>query len=490
MQPSPYTPASVADIIAGRDTQLAHYAERLSYLADLHRLVPRIRVENGPRGMGKTSLLRHVQRRAESAGVATVWTTTNPGSDDTVLAAMLKGLDDAAKGWVSRSKERVAKLRRNMTLTVSAGLPGIATIEASNKDPQASGGGQDSRDELGIQQFKIALIAAAQAAEQSGRRGLVLFVDEIQDADARSLRTIAHCWQELQAEHPTLPVALFAAGLPDSPGVISAAVTHSERFDYRTLGPIEDHAARVALAQPAGQLGVRWDPQALAVAVAYSHGNPFVLQLFGEETWQSAGRPDPGQVITPRHADQAMHATDAALDGLFRARWDRATPAEQRLMRAVATLGDGPIARAAVVQYLGYSSSDVISAPRASLIDKGLLEAPVYGELQFTIPGFAAWIRRTTETLPVAPPIADPERARLQTEIARLQQQIAQLPPPGHDPSSTPALLAGLDPDTSQSIALHQQHRPEASTTTITPTTPTPAPAQHYLHLRGPGHSR
>lgn len=426
MQPSPYTPASVAEVIAGRDPQLAHYTERLSYLADLHRLVPRIRVENGPRGMGKTSLLRHVQQMAESSGMATVWTTTNPGVGATLLDSVMEGLEAVSRDWSARTRERLAKIRDNFTISVSAAIPGIATFEASNRESKQ---GLDHPVEPGIQQFKAALVATVEAAEHEGRRGLVLFVDEIQDADDRSLRTIAHCWQEMQAESPTVPTALFAAGLPSSPGVIAAAVTHSERFDYRTLGPISDEAARVALAEPAGRLGVRWDLGALDVAVAYGRGNPFVLQVVGDEAWRGAGRPDSGGSITGDHVVRAVRSADASLSGLFRARWDRATSAEQRLMRAMAELGDGPLDRAAVVDRLGLSSSSAISIARGALIDKGLIEAPVYGQMQFTIPGFAGWIRRTTDAIVAADPTiaAARDRQQLLAQIAALQQQVNDL---------------------------------------------------------------
>ena len=44
-------------------------------MTELQRLVGRIRVDHAPRGIGKTSLLRQVQRHAEDMGAATVWVT-------------------------------------------------------------------------------------------------------------------------------------------------------------------------------------------------------------------------------------------------------------------------------------------------------------------------------------------------------------------------------------------------------------------------------
>ncbi|ETZ63738.1 putative ATP-binding domain protein [Mycobacteroides abscessus MAB_110811_2726] len=86
MQPSPYTPGQVAREVVGRAEQLAEIGERLMYMTELGRLIGRIRVDTGPRGVGKTSLLREVQRAAEARGVVTVWVTA--GGEEPLTAAI------------------------------------------------------------------------------------------------------------------------------------------------------------------------------------------------------------------------------------------------------------------------------------------------------------------------------------------------------------------------------------------------------------------
>ncbi|WP_258142448.1 hypothetical protein [Arthrobacter sp. MYb227] len=39
MQPSPYTPGEIANIVPGRARQIAEFDERLSLLVDLHRFI-------------------------------------------------------------------------------------------------------------------------------------------------------------------------------------------------------------------------------------------------------------------------------------------------------------------------------------------------------------------------------------------------------------------------------------------------------------------
>lgn len=95
MQPSPYTPGEVARAVPGRAIQLAEIDERLSVLADLGRLVGRIRVDHAPRGFGKTSLLREYQRRAEARGLLSVWVTA--GEEAGLVAQICTALASATE---------------------------------------------------------------------------------------------------------------------------------------------------------------------------------------------------------------------------------------------------------------------------------------------------------------------------------------------------------------------------------------------------------
>jgi predicted transcriptional regulator len=66
-------------------------------------------------------------------------------------------------------------------------------------------------------------------------------------------------------------------------------------------------------------------------------------------------------------------------------------------MRAMAGLGDGPVRRGDIAAAVG-ATSDELSVPRARLIDKGLVEVAGRGELDFTIPGFAEYVRSRTDS--------------------------------------------------------------------------------------------
>jgi len=97
------------------------------------------------------------------------------------------------------------------------------------------------------------------------------------------------------------------------------------------------------------------------------------------------------------HLHQGQQAMRTDLDALFRARWEKATAVEQDFMQAMASLGDGPVRRSDIARTLT-ATSDELSVPRARLIDKGLIDVAGRGQLEFTIPGFAEYVRARTDS--------------------------------------------------------------------------------------------
>lgn len=243
--------------------------------------------------------------------------------------------------------------------------------------------------------LKSLVIEGTRAALEEGHRGLVLLIDEIQDADSGSLRALAVTWQDLQAEQHDLPAGVFAAGLPETPEVIAAAATFSERFAYRHLERLSPDASRLAITKPAADQGVRWEKEAVDRVVDHTAGYPYTLQLYGDATWAAAGNPDRGAVLDLGHVTRGHAQVEDDLQGLFRARWNKSTEAEQQFMTAMAAAAEEAAAaeRAVIAALLGRESR-AVSMARASLIDKGFITPAGRGRLEFTIPGFDAFVRK------------------------------------------------------------------------------------------------
>ena len=380
MQPSPYTPGEIARAVPGRGELIDEFTERLSLLVDLQRLIGRIHVAFGERGIGKTSLLRAYQRLAEERDVLCIWVTA--GEQSGLIAQIVEGIREATNSWPQAT---AASIRENLdALTVTVGVPGIASVSAKTKTPPPETVGARALEKL----------VRATTDDRRRVKALILFIDEVQSADADGIRTLAYAWQHLQAEASDIPAAVYAAGLPNAPEQIADAVTFSERFAYRPLEMLSVGAQVAALRDPAFELEVTWEPDALELAAELVAGYPYAVQLYGDAAWVAAGRPDAGGTITQRHVKTARASVDRDLRNLFAARWANTTVNQRRFLVAVAWLQENGDAadRGDLADVLDVSSRS-LSSVRARLIAKGLIRSEGHGRVTIPVPGFAGYIR-------------------------------------------------------------------------------------------------
>lgn len=379
MQPSPYTPGALARFLPGRDAQLLDIRASLDQVAVLGEFVGRIRVDIGTRGTGKTSLLRAAKIEAEERGLATVFVTAGNG---VLVEEVAAGLRDEVGVDVD--------LGRLTEATLQLGPPGANVRVTADLEDQAPPPNPPTRA------LRELVVSAARRVLENERRGLAFFIDEFQACDEESLRTLAYAWQELQIEDAPPPAVLFAAGLAHTETAITRVASFGERIAYRRLENLDEVAVRRALTEPAAELGVAWRTDALAEVVRRSSGYPFFVQVYGEATWKAAGLPDPGAELTLAHLDAAQRDIDADIGGMLRSRWDKTTPKEKELLRAMVELGGGELRRGDIAAHLGVKTTE-LSMVRESLLAKGILDNPRRGYLSFAAPGFAQVIRDADE---------------------------------------------------------------------------------------------
>lgn len=387
MQPSPYTPGEIARAVPGRGELIEEFNERLSLMVDLQRLIGRIHVAFGERGIGKTSLLRAYQRLAEERDALCIWVTA--GEPGGLVAQIVDGIREATGSWPQDAAKSVRKHVDELTVTV--GVPGVASVSAKSAK-SAKNTQNPPVDTVGARALEKLIRTTA---EDRGRvKALILFIDEVQSADADGIRTLAYAWQHLQAEASDIPAAVYAAGLPNAPEQIADAVTFSERFAYRPLEMLTVGAQVAALRDPAAELDVAWEAEALELAADLAAGYPYAVQLYGDAAWIAAGRPDAGSTISERNVKDARTSVDRDLRNLFAARWANTTPNQRRFLIAVAWLQqkNDSVDRADLADVLEVSSRS-LSSVRARLIAKGLIHAEGHGRVTIPVPGFAGYIR-------------------------------------------------------------------------------------------------
>jgi AAA ATPase domain len=384
---NPYRPGAGAPppILTGREGELEKIETLLGRLS--RGMGERSVVFTGLRGVGKTALLGVAEQSAEEIGWIAQSVEARPGRD------FRKAVADRA--WVVlRRLEGKGAVREGI-----ARLSGLIR-RVGMRDPDT---GLELSVELGSREravdFEADLVdlfrALGEAAEGAGT-GVLFLLDELQQATPEALEALCAAMHDLSKRD--LPLAIAAAGLPPLRGLLLESKTYAERlFSYRELGPLSPQAAAAALVEPARAPddGLDFDPAALEALLVACEGYPYFIQVYGHAAWNVAEPPS----LEPREAAEAIRLGRQELDAeLYVGRWEKTNERARRYMHAMAERGDEAVGSGDVAAALG--GHGAVSVVREQLIDDGLIYSPERGQVAFTVPGFADFIRRTQAAQP------------------------------------------------------------------------------------------
>ncbi len=345
-------------------------------------------VLNGLRGVGKTVLLGELQSEATGAGwiVAKVEATAGTPLSIALSGALVKSMRTAT------GRHPVGKMKRLLGVFQAFSLrlnPATGTVSLGAEVDLVKGIADSGRlaDDL------AALFEVLGETSVDLGIGTLILVDELQEASAEELTAVNTAVHELGQGSVPLPVMFVGAGLPSLPAQLAEATSYAERlYDYRAIGLLDEAAARSALVGPAAERDVDWVPEALEQALAVAGGYPYFLQAIGKHVWDAAV----GNPISVEDVEVGTTYARAEVDeGLYRSRWERATPAQRELLRAMCDVGgeaNSPVADLVIA--MGKKRVSDLSVARNEVIKKGLVFAPERGLLAFTVPGMSEFIGR------------------------------------------------------------------------------------------------
>lgn len=381
---NPYAPGAgrLPAALVGRDSQLERWRIALDRIETGRTVQPQALY--GLRGVGKTVLLTSFFNTARERNwiVAQVEAGTGKSMRETLGEALHAPLADLARP--SAGKRLLKGLKTALSFKASYDTSGTWSFGLDLTE--TAGGGADT-GMLETDLHKLALDLSEAAEEENV--GLAILIDEAQDLTSAELTAV--CAVAHVAGQRGWSCLFALAGLPSLPRVLAESKSYAERlFIFERIEHLSQHLARKALIESAAIENVEWEEGAVSVIVQETSGYPYFLQQFGQDTWNEA----PGPAITLADARVGAARGRAALDdGFFRARWDRATRAEQRYLRAMASDGDAGSSSGDVAARLGRSVNS-FGPVRASLIAKGLVFAPEHGIVAFTVPAMADFIQR------------------------------------------------------------------------------------------------
>ena len=252
---NPFVPGRghIPPYLAGREGEQGKLLDLFAYLQS-GRGAPRDAVLSGPRGNGKTALLRWFRRAVEASGkdVDVVWLT--PGE--------IPDMDRLATSLVPPS--RFASLRPD-TLSLSAGIGQLGW-------------------ELGGQSRSLTLLLTARCLQ----RPLVLLLNEAHTLESAVGRALLNASQAASSEAPFLLVMAGTPGL--QPHLNTMSATFWSRSEKLGIGRLDEAAAGLALTRPLAEQvpAITFDADALSHVVEESQRYPYFLQLWGAALWAVA----------------------------------------------------------------------------------------------------------------------------------------------------------------------------------------------------------
>lgn len=339
----------------------------------------------GLRGVGKTVLLNEIERIARADGYRTI---AIEASEDKPLGLLISPYLRSLLYELDRGAGVSEKVKRGLAILRS--FIGALSVKVDDitygLDINPEVGTADSGDlEIDLPSLFVAIGEAAEHRETA----IAILIDEVQYFSSKELAALIMAMHKVQQRQ--LPLVLLGAGLPILPGLAGESKSYAERlFSFPDVGALSEADAAKALQDPAAVAGIAFEPDALDEIYRLTKGYPYFVQEWGYQVWNLAE----ASPITRELVDSATTSVIERLDrSFFRVRFDRLTPSEKKLLRAMAELGPGPHRTGDIAEALGVKVSS-LGPVRAKLIWKGMIYSPAHGDVAFTVPLFDEFMIR------------------------------------------------------------------------------------------------
>ena len=260
----PFTPGfgAIPPYLAGRVDEQDVFRKGLAKMS-AGKSPPAATVLYGPRGMGKTVLLRWFKDEVEQGGardgsMRVVWVTPQDLKSPLDLWKSLL----PPQSWIKKHllpKMFSARFDEALTLT--------AEWESDKENKQT---------------IQNALI------KKGKKRPLILLMDEAHNMEESLCSSLLNLYQNIR---PETPFMLVLAGTPRLRHFLSGvSATFVERSRKIGLGRLDEQAAADAISKPLAEQGIQITDVALSLIVEDSQCYPYFLQEWGSSLWEEANK--------------------------------------------------------------------------------------------------------------------------------------------------------------------------------------------------------
>ena len=353
---------------AGRQTILDDFREGITDgPGDPHRSL----IISGARGIGKTVLLTELEDIAAEAGWIVLRAT---GREDTVEVLVDSTIPEKIRQLDPPAKRTLA----------GVGVTGLGRIEVDQVAEDRPAPTLSSR-----MRELLALLSGA---------GVLITVDEVQDADPDALSALANAYQDLVRDDEE--VALVMAGLSHGVGQLLdlPGTTFLRRARRYELGPLTDSDAAITLRETAESGGLPFEERAVPAAVEIARGYPYLVQLVGYLAFRTAARDNSGTISRSDVEAIREEAVETMGVQVHHPSLKGLPPAQLNYLQAMSDLAfDAGVDAAAVstseiAAELG-KTPNATTDTRGKLLERGLIDAAGWGRVAFTLPYMANFLR-------------------------------------------------------------------------------------------------
>ena len=286
--------------LAGREEEKAIFDTALDNLRENQRNPSGHVICYGPRGNGKTTLLRDQQKKLRKQEINTLW----------LAATALQSKENFLRGIAIESKKNILRIKQIEKIQewiqrIKRFLPevGLNILEKINANIQL----RWSKEEKERSKY-LTLQKIIQKLTEKNRKGekepLVLFIDEAHTMDPILGQEILNDSQnEINEGTPFLLVLAGTPQLEDHlQGIKASFWSRSKKIKF---GRISEQATRDAITIPLQKYGITVAEDALQIITEQAQGYPYFTQVWGEALCLQLQH-NQDTTITTRHVQQGQ----------------------------------------------------------------------------------------------------------------------------------------------------------------------------------------
>jgi molybdopterin-guanine dinucleotide biosynthesis protein len=362
LKTNPFKPTAGAEppVLVGRDHVIDDFLDGLAEGVGAPGRLMRI---TGPRGSGKTVLLTELGDIARKQGWFVVDVTARTGMTSEIIAAV--------------SPDESVELSADIDL-------GVVKARAAKGQKQSKSSIRE---------------ALTKAFATIGKKGILITVDEVQDASKTEMVEIATAVQHLIRE--SQDIAFIFAGI--TTGVLDflndASLTFLRRAKAEELAAIPICDVCEAYKKSFSETGMSISGETLEHAAQATSGYAFLVQLVGYHVWRKCRK----------HADESVAVSvEDVKNGVEEANREFNEMVILPALSGISKRGfeyliemskmNGAVATADIAQSLGVKPS-ALTSTRRTLISKQIIEPSARGYVVFSIPCMQEYLQKNSEEL-------------------------------------------------------------------------------------------